>query len=162
MTEPLIFLDIDGVLNDTRHAPGVGLSPIRADRVERLNRILAATGAKVVLISGWRWIIHAGDMTVVGFDWLLRSHGMLSGRLIGRTRVETLDPRTGEPLVMERGLHVAEWRRDHAHAGPYVVLDDVDLGHSAAGHPFVRTDPSIGLTDGDAGAAIATLSNIRP
>jgi hypothetical protein len=86
----LLFLDIDGVLNAHESDPDVLCGPIFRDKVRLLNRILRATDAKVVLSSAWRYIVHRGEATLQGMDWLLRSHGMLANRLIGVTRPDTM------------------------------------------------------------------------
>lgn len=162
---PLLFLDVDGVLNAHEFDPEVLCGQIHTDKVQRLNRILRQTGAKVVLSSAWRYIVHRGEANLAGMDWLLRSHGMLADRLIGITRPDTMraspafdgDPQHW-PVCNERGQQISDWFT--AHGWPrkvYVVLDDLDLGIVAAGHPFVQTVGSIGLTDMDAERAIAIL-----
>jgi hypothetical protein len=65
------------------------------------------------------------------------------------------------PEPNERGEQIREWVRSHQafererfdlDAGPprYAVVDDLDLGITAAGHPFVQTDGRVGLTVGGA------------
>lgn len=166
MTTPLIFLDIDGVLNAHEFDPECGCGRIDRDKMGRLNRILRATGARVVLSSAWRYLVHRGEMNLMGLEWLLRSHGMISGRLAGITRVDYLAPRPpydGRPEswvhTNERGDQVRCWLDSAgATAPPYVVIDDLDLGISAAGHPFVQTDGMVGLTEADADRAIEMLA----
>lgn len=54
----IIFLDIDGVLNDretlTKKYPGSGIMGIDPYKVLLLSRIVEATGAEIVLSSSWR------------------------------------------------------------------------------------------------------------
>ena len=51
----VIFLDIDGVLNDNFTQSKIfGYDFVDDDKVERLKTIIDATGAKVVLSSTWR------------------------------------------------------------------------------------------------------------
>lgn len=53
----VIFLDIDGVLNSEEYALSlgmVGMLGIDPDKVRILDRILEATGAKLVISSSWR------------------------------------------------------------------------------------------------------------
>ena len=164
---PLLFLDIDGVLNAHEYDPAVRCGQIHRDKVERLNRVLRATGARFVLSSAWRYIVHRGEATLAGMDWLLRSHGLLGDRLIGITRPDTMrtdanyqgHPQSW-PVCNERGQQITDWLTGHAgHIWPrYVVIDDLDLGIVAAGHPFVHTVGTVGLTDIDADRAIAILS----
>jgi hypothetical protein len=106
----------------------------------------------------------------MGMEWLLRSHGMLADRLVGITRPDTMIERPaydGCPEswlhTNERGLQIRDWIvgegwQHYGETGRHVVIDDMDLGISEAGHPFVQTDGSVGLTDADADRAIAVLS----
>ena len=54
----VIFLDIDGVLNSedyyTAHMDDMMENPVDRQCIERLRRIVAATGARIVLSSSWR------------------------------------------------------------------------------------------------------------
>jgi hypothetical protein len=87
----LLFLDIDGVLNAREELdPDVNCGTFHRDKVDRLNRVLRKTGAKIVVSSAWRYLINRAEMTIEGFDWLLRSHGVIAGRLHGITRKDTV------------------------------------------------------------------------
>jgi hypothetical protein len=159
----LLFLDIDGVLNTHEFLPDVLCGQIHKDKVALLNDVLRATGAKVVLSSAWRYLVHRGEMNLAGMDWLLRSHGLLSGRLVGITRPDTMRDRTeydGQPGTWpqhnERGSQISDYLRENpvvAHA----VVDDIDLGISEAGHPFVITDGLFGLRAEEAERLIELL-----
>lgn len=164
MTTPLLFLDLDGCLNTHDVDPEVLCGHIHTDKVARLNYILRETDARIVLSSAWRYIVYRNEMTLAGMDWLFRSHGILAGRLIGITREDTMvreiytgDPSTW-PMVNERGQQITDWRAENGHAGPYVVIDDLDLGISEAGHPFVWCDGKVGLTDEQAEVCIGLLT----
>ena len=165
----VLFLDIDGVLNAHEWDEEVLCGQIHCDKVDRLNRVLRATGAKVVLSSAWRYILHRGECNLIGLEWLFRSHGILAGRLVGVTRPDTMerpvysgDPGT-LPQVNERGHQILEW----IHLAPgmvgvpvkqYAVVDDLDLGITDARHPCVITDGKTGLTDADADRLIQLLN----
>lgn len=163
MKYPLIFLDIDGVLNT--HGPidpEVLCAGIHPDKINRLNFVLRKTDARIVLSSAWRYLVHNGCMTVKGVDWLLRSHGLIGERLIDITRKDTMifDPKAEKPVPMdnERGAQIRDWLHNNRHQAPYAVIDD--LGISQAGHPFVMTDGAVGLTSRDAKQAINLLFGI--
>lgn len=168
MSNRIVFLDIDGVLNAHEFDREVMSGQIHWGKMNRLNRVLRETGAKVVLSSAWRYIVHRGEANLMGMEWLLRSHGMLADRLIGITRPDTMvrgvydgSPESW-PTTNERGQQISEWIvgegwKHYGDDGRHVVIDDLDLGISAAGHPFVRTDGAVGLTDADADAAIRLL-----
>lgn len=162
---PIVFLDIDGVLNTHDFDPTAESAPIHRDKVVLLNAILVNTDARVVVSSAWRYLVHRGDMSLTGLDWLLRSHGMLSNRLVGITRPDTmvLQP-DGEyrPEAMERGRQITDWRAANSHTEAYVVIDDMDLGITDAGHPWVETLPDVGLRERDITLAVEILMSPLP
>jgi hypothetical protein len=69
---PLLFLDVDGVLN-SHDANEYHFNTIHRDKIERLNRIVKATGAEIVISSAWRYMILGGSMTIDGFRYLLQT-----------------------------------------------------------------------------------------
>jgi hypothetical protein len=150
-----LFLDIDGVLNAHEPHPGSLYNGIRLDCMGRLNRVLKATGASLVISSAWRYIILCGNMKPLGFEYLLISHGLVSlpGVVIGLT-----EPDEAAPC---RGQLIRKWLSDHG--GPsafasWAVVDDdpmnMQLGDDAQ-HRLVRTDGAKGMTDADAERLIA-------
>ncbi len=158
---PLLFLDIDGVLN--RHDevdPEVMSGVILDEKVALLNFVLKHTDSQLVLSSAWRYLAYRDEMAVSGLSWLLRSHGIYN-RLVGITRADTMlakivpnmqDARqlwTHFPSENERGSQIAGWLLAHNHQARYAVVDDLDLGIRADGHPFVQTDGKQGLTAND-------------
>lgn len=166
----ILFLDIDGVLNTHEPLdPDVMCGQIHPDKVARLNRVLRETDARVVLSSAWRYIVHRGEMNLMGFEWLLRSHGVLADRLVGITRTDTMEratykgePGTWLPCANERGQQITDWLAVSlgtvgVEVARYAVVDDLDLGITAAGHTFVRTDGTVGLTDADAAGLVGLL-----
>lgn len=163
----LLFLDLDGCLNCHEWDPEVLCGQIHKDKVQLLNGILRATDARIVLSSAWRYLVHRGEMNLMGLEWLLRSHGILADRLIGITRQDTLERSTYDgvpgnwPVDNERGQQITEFLRHHAfvHGDPeaYVALDDMDPGITAAGHPLVLCDGATGLTEREAKRCIKIL-----
>lgn len=163
----LLFLDIDGVLNEHDFDHEALSNPIHRDKVQILNRVLKVTGAHIVLSSAWRYIIHRGEADLRGMDWLLRSHGLLANRLCGITRLDKMmmRPWNGEPqqwkecpVENERGRQISDYLERHAcPLQAYAVVDDLDLGITQAGHPFVQTNGKVGLTDAHADALIRLL-----
>jgi len=152
---PVIFLDIDGVLNGHEFNHDAKSNTIERRCVRRLNRILEETDALVVLSSAWRYMIHGGGCTLQGFDYLLRSHGVIAGRLVGATCLD-------ETQWATRGRQIASFR--HRYISPLarcVAIDDGDdedtYGLKTCGMPWVRTDGDVGLTAADALKAIEIL-----
>jgi hypothetical protein len=155
----VLFLDIDGVLNIHEPLdPEVMCGRIHADKVLRLNRILRESGAMIVLSSAWRYFIHRNDMNLVGLDWLLRSHGIISERLVGVTDLDTMIYFGDKmlPVENERGIQISKWLMGKK-IESYCVVDDLDLGISEAEHPFVHVDGTKGLTDEQSDQIIALL-----
>jgi len=159
----IIFLDVDGVLNDHAFDPEILCGQIHRDKVQLLNGVLRATGAKIVLSSAWRYIVYRNEMNLMGLEWLFRSHGLLADRLIGITRRDEMirgiynGVPSSWPATNERGEQIADWLAENDHGGTYAVVDDLDLGISAAGHPFVRTDGKVGLTEREAAELVRLL-----
>ena len=161
---PLIFLDIDGVLNGHNFDdhPSILSNPIDRECVEAINRLIVAVDPEIVLSSAWRYMIHGGAMTLKGFEYLLRTHGVMANdRLIGLTPTDEDIP--------TRGLQIRDWLNTHG-GRPYVVLDDggftpgtnqwCDMGLSI--HPVVWTRGNTGLTDFEVAKAIEILSPPTP
>ena len=114
-----IFLDIDGTINNMEFDRGAQSFTILPECVKQLNRILEDTQAYIVLISSWRYLILMKDMTLKGFEVLLRSHGIACpDRLIGNT---TFDIKS----IYERPAQVYQWLNDKKFpVRNHVVLDD--------------------------------------
>ena len=144
----IIFLDIDMVLNDTAFlraaydgaimlARDVGdaklIDPVR---VERLNRIIAETGAEVVISSSWR-IQHPHP----GVANLLAERGFV-GTVIGET-----------PGNESRSAAIRS-AIDRHKPGRWVVIDDIPMGKTFGGH-FVHVKD--GLEDRHVERAIERL-----
>lgn len=144
----IIFLDIDGVLNYLKpgspHGSTFGYARhILPEKVDILNEILDKTGAKVVLSSSWRHLVHQGHMTIYGMQGLFRSHN-INATLLGITPGETGDD---EP----RCRQILAWLTSHPDPERrFCVLDDDPqaFGLTEAGAlflPGILTDPMQGL-----------------
>jgi hypothetical protein len=129
----VIFLDFDGVLNSVRYILGnrawkkdgswkktrdrhaiYAMWKTQIDRraVRRLNRIVRATGARIVVCSTWRLIHPVGRLRR-----LLRDRGFV-GSVIGAT-----------PDIEHaaRGMECAAWLARHRRPiESFVALDDMD------------------------------------
>ena len=150
MKWPVIFLDIDGVLV-TRRSLSASKSGIRSDFdgdcVDRLNRLCATTGARVVISSSWRVPAYR-----LGIGWLLdhfRAQGV-NVPVVGMTPV-------GTPVYGDyRGREIEVFYEAHKrHIGAIAILDDdSDMDPFEGRH--VKTG---GLTDGlrDVDVDVATM-----
>lgn len=152
MNNPLIFLDCDGVLNNHTQQPN-GFCGVTRRCANQFNRVLKATDAKLVISSAWRYMVHAGSMTLRGFEHLLCTHGIdAHDRVIGIT------PRDEDREGWTRGEQIRHWLNEHGDGRRYVVIDDLaNVGIKEAGHPFVQTMGSLGLNRCDADLAIRLL-----
>ena len=142
----IIFLDIDGVLNDCAAPDGTeGLYFVQEHLIRKLNWLIAESGAMCVLSSTWkrRWPVPAVQM-------FLEKHGF-TGKVIDSTPYMPHSER-GEEIAMwlklcrECGLDIESW----------VILDDAsDMGPLLPW--LVQTDPDDGLTDEDVEKALELL-----
>jgi hypothetical protein len=147
-------MDIDGPLNGhVSTASGYcGICPVRA---ARLNRILEATDAQLVISSAWRYLVHKGAMTLDGFEHLLCTHGVKAhGRIFSLTCTDESVPERGDQIAKFIGEY------DTGCFRAYLVIDDLDLGISRCGHPFIQVDGTIGLTDEHVETAIRMLNGV--
>jgi hypothetical protein len=160
--KPICFLDMDGVVNSSSflmrrkrnadgelysvYAEGTWNEMIDPTCVARLNRIVRASGAHVVLSSSWR---HA--LSVEAVDKLLRAKGF-AFHLIGAT-----------PTINERGKcrgdEIKLWLQTNSPQARFAILDDVEQMGSL--RPWlVKTSFLTGLTDEDVVRAIEMLSGV--
>ena len=163
----VLFLDIDGVLNAHEPlCPHVMCGQIHDDKAALLKSVLLETEAKIVLSSAWRYLVLRGEMNLIGINWLFRSHGLPNQSIIDITRADTMQRETWDgsqpwPVVDERGKQIADWLEHNPGIDGYAVIDDLDLGITVAGHPFVQTDGNIGMTAFDGARLIQLLKRSR-
>lgn len=183
MNKPTLFLDVDGVLNGHDRPDGSPYCTIRPTNVAAFNLILRERSPQIVLSSAWRYMVHGRSMKLDGFAYMLHTHGVVPivNRIVGLTCPDEHcahcghrhTRRRGNTLAFDsdglalcrrcgkhsrRGDQIARWLAENPTEGPYVVLDDLDLGIIAAGHPFVQTDGTAGLTEADAREVIELLA----
>ena len=158
---PVIFLDIDGVLNYTRSALHINVEP---QLMARLRQIVDTTSAHIVLSTFWR-----------NFEsyiaYVLHRHGIESTRVIGRTPGCPGDVKISEVLARSaaddheyagRAAEIKAWLAAHPEVDRFVILDDRNSASDSELSPhFVQTQSSIGLTDKHVTEAIRILSRAR-
>ena len=142
--EPVIFLDIDGVLN--RKPRTIGCPIIEPGPARNLQTLIAHTGARLVIISSWRkWLID-GLMDSNGLSLLLQTHGIATD-VIGFLPKRTMTPPVKAEAIRQ-WLKMRQRIDSHLGMGPsprFVVLDDQPLEIDN----LVQTDPTQGLTCDD-------------
>ncbi len=145
--KPIIFLDIDGVLNDHKWNEEAQSCTIRTDCMNELNRIIKETSANIVLSSAWRYMVLGGTMSITGFEYLLRTHGFIStGTIIGHTGKDRVTSDRSDRAKLIKAWVIAQSYQ----SGMYIALDDDDLGYTLEGIPLVLTNGKRGLTEADA------------
>lgn len=171
----VLFPDFDGVLNTTAWqrastarfpgvvvwSPEVGAALLSPEHCARVQRVCDATGASIVLATGWRrWMPGRAVATLTP---LLRAAGIAA------------------PVLDEIGQHfsgdgratfIAEWLDEHRDVTRWCVIDDAvhyygdDLDGGVRYHDprFIGrcVHPVDGITDADADAAVAILRAEAP
>ena len=162
----VIFLDFDGVLNgdvssedfhamraaakvkDLDTVARTGLDPVL---VERVDRICRATGASVVISTGWRSSFTHDELVT-----MLRMRGLTAN-------VEGSTPQLGPERFSEyppttRTREIKAWLSQHAGVTRWLAIDDMALrlGHT------VQTDERTGITEADVERAILMLGKVTP
>lgn len=163
----ILFLDIDGVLNGHEWDDEAQSCNIRRECVAHLNRVVRETGCRIVLSSAWRYIVHGGAMTLRGFGYMLRTHGMLAGcgaanLIVGLTRK---DDESVDPLDLkedERARQIKDWLATAVgmigvEPAAFAAVDDEEQGFALHGIPAVITDGKRGMTAADADRLIELL-----
>lgn len=149
----VIFLDFDGVLVNRNSLLARRVrSPFGLDHkadatcVEQLNRVIEATGAKIVVSSAWRLTFEITQLRELLNWWGVK------GEVIGKT-----------PNIIEgwarRGDEIEAWLVLHPgeEVDAFVIIDDNDdMGKSLMPY-LVQTDFGAGLTAADADKVIAML-----
>lgn len=159
MSRPVLFLDIDGVIN-VRGDHETGRALIRPACAATLHRVLATTGAIVVLSSSWRYQVLLGAMTARGFEHLLRSHGIAAQVVDVTAPDDAAQAASFATCGRHRGQQIREWLAERPHVTRWAVVDDVDVDVG----PLVRTDPAVGLTpaDGDRLVDLLGVPGVAP
>jgi hypothetical protein len=158
--KPIVFLDIDGVLNSAEWlrsgepsmGPGAVVivddkfdasSHLEPSRIAMLNRIVEATGAQIVLSTSWRCLFGPGDT-----ESMLRRRGLVAN-IVGST------PRIYD---VPRGREISAWLGDSGRDDYVILDDDADAGVGHDGH-FVQCRD--GITESEVIEAIARLGVMR-
>lgn len=169
----IIFLDIDGVLNDHKRFSN-GFYGIRQENVKHLNTLLGLfPDAKIVITSSWRYMINPQSMTLDGFSNLLLCNGVdcldkemdvvkgnfrgeLVSRVISYTHLdETIGGRNGRGKQIKHWLFIKGYDKL---VDKHVVLDDMMWDFDK--YPdlkLVLTNPKIGLMPKDVDKAAGFL-----
>lgn len=136
LTQRILFLDIDGVLNSDRTMTAFGgyphsfgaLDMTRFDSVALalVRRLCRETGCSVVLSSDWRYSCTAHE-AAKGLDL----------PIMGITPMDV----TGT-----RAMEIEAWLAAHPDVFAYAVVDDIRDIEDLHGERWILTDPAFGLS----------------
>lgn len=137
----ILFLDVDGVLNSEHsYVDPKSPYPIDAYQVLLVDRIVQATGCKIVLSSSWRYMANWRE--------ILKSAAPC---------LEIIDRTDSGRSMRPRGAEVADWMALHPEYKIYAILDDDS--DFLEGQPLFRTDWKVGLTEEIANKVIEHLNS---
>ena len=160
MDRPIVFLDIDGVLNSEQwYAQATSRKEERNSQpsthrsllersidpacIQRLNRLLQRTGAVVIVSSSWRKKHQLSEIVSI-----IEARGFC-GEVIGAT--------SSDDGTLSRGEEITRWLKKNVPRGvAYVAVDDeVETGLPT--EVVVVTSKDTGLTDEDVERAVRIL-----
>lgn len=128
--QPVLFLDIDGVLNTTRTFVYVNQNKLPIDTLDPvacslLKYIQQETNCRFVISSSWRILYSLEEIS----------------QAVG---IELLD-KTPEIASRHRGTEIDIWMKENYYPSKYAILDDdSDMLESQIEH-FVKTEFNDGL-----------------
>lgn len=169
----IVFMDIDGVLNSEEWANeilpigrerGYGGHFVESTKLEEndvgwdpecvgyLRRIVASTGAQIVISSTWRIYF-----SIPKFLEMFAFYGWNNPPIIDKT-IQLGHRRGVFYEYTTRGLEVAEWLNGHEGIESYVILDDYNQFLPDQQSNLVKTSPLVGLDEKDTELAIKILN----
>lgn len=136
----IIFLDIDGVLNNHKILKSSEYCGILSRCIDNLNIIIQYTGADLVISSAWRYIILGGEMTCLGFKYMLITHGLTP-------KVKILGTTVADDITINRESQIKNYL-DSNKVNKFIILDDLNIFPSFPKN-FYLVNPNSGLTRKD-------------
>lgn len=151
----VIFLDVDGVLNDdmTEADAPSGCIGIALDKVLKLKCVVDDTNAAIVLSSSWKAEFPAEGVTT--------EDGMYLVKCLDHYGIELEDITVPGNATAYRGGEIRNWLDRHPEVSHWVVLDDevfCDFSERDIMPYLVKTDGRKGLTPDDVKLAIEILT----
>ena len=169
----VIFLDVDGVLNwegskASFYDPDTNLTYLGIDkaRVRRLAKIVAASAAKIVLVTDWK------DNFEIGAYKQEKKHAKYLNNKLREFNLTVYDKTETDFRRDDRGYNILKWLRQHPEVTDYIIIDDSLSKYSNIDDPaikehFIKTvedykgiDELSGLTDALVPIAVGMLHGI--
>jgi|TARA_R110000851_G_scaffold285798_1_gene439559 hypothetical protein len=139
----LIFLDIDGVLNNCMSSGVFHESSTIHECISELNRILLTSEAGIILISTWKDSYDFKTIKNLLYERGVYQHSILGLTPIGINKEEGITYFLNNPP-----LEIDE----------FVIIDDnLDMKDELLRSKYIKTESMIGLTNTDADLAIQKL-----
>lgn len=151
--DKIIFLDIDGVLNNDKTLARTpqGFVGINSTLTSRLKNIVKETKAKIVLSSSWRVNYVKYYISDTDSKYLIKQLGYKDLKIEGSTTI------TGS----NRGWQIKQYIEEHK-IKTFVILDDEfenEFAEYNLTKHLVHTDSRLGLTRENVEQAIKILQN---
>ena len=142
----VIFLDIDGVLNNARsNEESITFPCIDDVNLQHLKHIIDETNASIVLTSSWKEDYQDNDAI----------------RSFINEKVPVFD--TTDDNILNRGKGILEYLSAHRDVESLVILDDEAFDFEECGlmDHWIKTSYGCGLTEMDAERAIRILGRLN-
>jgi len=132
----IIFLDVDGVLNNDNHIYKYGSNYIDNNLLNLLVALVKSTNAELVLSSTWR---------------LFHEYKKIIDEKLSKFNIKILDStpliKHNRPGWISRSEEIKTWLNEHPQVSKFVILDDEIEAGEGFEENFHKTESSIGLTE---------------
>ncbi len=157
MSRPVIFLDVDGVLNthDGWAAGHNGITSLDPGPVARLNQLCQMTRAYIVVSSTWRGGPYRGPE---GCRAKLRRLGV-TGAFHPQWRTRKRAPDEWSYESRGRGRQIRDWLLAHPEVTSWCILDDDSDMLPEQMPRFIQTRHKDGIQDAHVLRALALLAD---
>ena len=151
MSRKFIFLDCDGVLNNsyTSTKTVTGWTFVEDYLIQHLKKIIDATGAEIILSSSWRWGYWSSGKDRLDYLELIEKLADFGIFIKDITPAFSSNDREAEILW---------WLEHQINYSTFVILDDDECYFSILYPNVVITDKSLGLTTKEVDKAIEILN----
>lgn len=139
----VIFLDIDGVINNLRSLKFGELIDIEC--VRHVKRICVQADAHIVVSSSWRIGLSTDVLCEILSPWGLH-------RVIGRTSTD--------PACKQRGDEIKQWIEKFGCKNYLILDDDRDMLQEQMEN-FINTDGMVGITEEQSTDAIRRVFGVN-